>query len=181
MAKSELASSLWCREIEYLAKKMHHIKSMATFSHAPVGIQIRAVVNDSKQSEVTPCLFVCLFWIRNRICLTGSTPEGGPTGSSPSTQATRHPPALLLFMSPIPPFLCHASCIRSVPSPVLLSCTDILPSIWSAPSLSSCPTHIFNPPKYEPFKPHVYTVLLCYNLTQIVTLNRSSPLILNFS
>ena len=41
---------------------------------------------------------------------------------------------------------CHASCIRSVPSPVLLSYTDILPSIWSAPSLSSCPTHIFKTP-----------------------------------
>ena len=101
------------------------------------------------------CLFVCLFWIRNRICPTGSTPDGGPAESSPTTQATRHPRASLLFMSPIPPYLCHASCIRSVPSPVLLSYTDILPSIWSAPSLSSCPTHIFNPHKYEPLKPHI--------------------------
>ena len=73
-------------------------------------------------------MFVCLFWIRNRICPTGSTPEGGPTESSPTTQATRHPRASLLFMSPIPPppYLCHASCLRSVPSPVLLSCTYIL-------------------------------------------------------
>ena len=54
---------------------------------------------------------------------------------------------------------CHASCIRSVPSPVLLSYTDILPSIWSAPSLSSCPTHINNPHTYEPLKP---TYKLCY-------------------
>ena len=54
---------------------------------------------------------------------------------------------------------CHASCIRSVPSPVLLSYTDILPSIWSAPSLSSCPTHIINPHTYEPLKP---TYKLCY-------------------
>ena len=50
---------------------------------------------------------------------------------------------------------CHASCIRSVPSPVLLSYTDILPSIWSAPSLSSCPTHINNPHTYEPLKTHI--------------------------
>ena len=56
---------------------------------------------------------------------------------------------------------CHASCIRSVPSPVLLSYTDILPSIWSAPSLSSCPTHINNPHTYEPLKP---TYKLCYLL-----------------
>ena len=88
-------------------------------------------------------VFVCLFWIR--ICPTGSTPEEGPTESSPTPQATHHPRASLLFMSPIPPYLCHASCIRSVPSPVLLSCTDILPSIWSIPSPSSCPTHILNP------------------------------------
>ena len=38
-------------------------------------------------------MFVCLFWIRNRICPTGSTPDAGPTESSPTTQATRHPRA----------------------------------------------------------------------------------------
>ena len=103
-------------------------------------------------------VFVCLFWIHIRICPTGSTPEGGPTESSPTTQATRHPLASLLFMSPIPPYLCHASCIRSVYPPPS-SCpvhVYILPSIWSAPTLSSCPTHIFNPHKYEPLKPHIY-------------------------
>ena len=61
-------------------------------------------------------IYVCLFWIRS-ICLMGLTPKGGPTESSPTTQATRHPRASLLFMYPIPPYLCHASCIRSVPPP----------------------------------------------------------------
>ena len=82
---------------------------------------------------------VCLFWIFNRICTTGSTPKGGPMEICPTTQATRHPPP----PPPPPPGLvaqhfCHASYIRSVPSPVLLSCTYNPSSIWSVPSLSSC-------------------------------------------
>ena len=67
-------------------------------------------------------MFVCLFWIRNRICPAGSTPEGGPTESSPTTQATRHPRALLLFMFPIPPYL--LSCILHQVSP--LPCPPVL-------------------------------------------------------
>ena len=52
------------------------------------------------------------------------------------------------FMFPIPPYFCHTSCIRSVPSPVLLSSTGILPCFWSVPSLSSFQTHIFKPHMY---------------------------------
>ena len=99
-------------------------------------------MGDSNEAVIV-CLFV-FFWIRNRICPTGSTPEGGPMENSPTTQATRHPRALLLFWHvPYPPIL--MSCILHQVStfPVLLFCTDILPSIWSAPSLSSCPTHIY--------------------------------------
>ena len=66
-----------------------------------------------------PCsllLLLLLFEIRNRIVPTGSTPEGGPTEVSPTTQATRHPRALLLFMFPIPPYL--LSCILHPVSPL---------------------------------------------------------------
>ena len=56
-----------------------------------------------------------LFWIRNLICPTGSTPK-----ISPTTQATRHPQASSLFMFPLPQYFCHASCIRSVPCPPVL-------------------------------------------------------------
>ena len=44
-------------------------------------------------------------------------------------------------------FVMNVSCIRSVPSPVLLSYTYTLLSLWSVSSLSFCPTHIFKPPQ----------------------------------
>ena len=63
--------------------------------------------------------------------------------SSPSNPATRHLRTVMIpFMLPLPSYFCHASCIRSVPSLVLLSCTNILPSIWYVPSLSSV-IHIY--------------------------------------
>ena len=93
--------------------------------------------------------FHCLFEIRNRIFPAGSTPKGGPTEITPTTQATRHPRALPHFLFPLLPYFCHASCIRSVPSPVLLSCTYNLSSLWSVLSLFSCPTHIFKPHRKE--------------------------------
>ena len=68
-------------------------------------------------------MLVCLFWIRSRICPTGSTPKGGPTEITPATQATRQPRALSHFLFPLPPYFCHESCIRSILSPVFLSCT----------------------------------------------------------
>ena len=46
--------------------------------------------------------------LNDRICPTGSTPKGGPTESSPSTQAARHPGPRL-----------SRTFVRSVPSPVL--------------------------------------------------------------
>ena len=111
-------------------------------------------------------VFACLFWICNRIRHTGSTPKREPTKSSPITQATRHPRASLLFMYTIPP-----------PPPILMSCSlhqvSTLPcppvpyryptKYLVCPSLSSRPTHIFNPPlpKYEPLKtPHINCVTL---------------------
>ena len=110
----------------------------------------------------------------------GSTPEGGPTESSPTTQATRHPRASLLFMSPIP----HAYVMH--------------PASGQYPPPSSCPVQISYqvsglPPPCLPVL-HIYltptnmnpsnpTYKLCYfdnsnHLIQIVTLNRSCPLIL---
>ena len=47
-------------------------------------------------------------------------------------------------------FVMNASCIRSVPSPVLLSYTYTLSSLWSVSSLFFCPTHIFKPHRKEP-------------------------------
>ena len=104
--------------------------------------------------------FVCLFGIRNRIFPTGSTTKGGPTEITPTIQATRHPRALSHFLFPSPPppppppYFCHASCIRSVTSPVLPCCTYNLSSLWSVPSLFSCPTHIFKPQRKEPLNTH---------------------------
>ena len=109
------------------------------------------------------CLFVCLFVLDPYPHLSrGVNSRGRTYGEAPL------PPRPLVTPGPrcsscslSPHTYCHASCIRSVPSPVLLSYTDILPSIWSAPSLSSCPTHINNPHTYEPLKP---TYKLCYLL-----------------
>ena len=65
-------------------------------------------------------MFVCLFWIRNRICPTGSISKGGPTENSPTFQDTRYPRALSFFMFPVPPppFVMHPASG--------LSCTYIL-------------------------------------------------------
>ena len=85
---------------------------------------------------------MCLFWIRNRICPVGQLPREDLRRAPlpPRPLVTPGPRCSLCSLSPHT--YCHASCIRSVPSPVILSYTDILPSIWSAPSLSSCPTHV---------------------------------------
>ena len=95
------------------------------------------------------CLFVSLFWMRNRICPTGSTPKGGPMEISPTTQATRHPQSLSFFMFPVLPYFCQPSCIRSVASSVFLSCTYIQVSGLSLPCLPVL--HIYlNPTKMNP-------------------------------
>ena len=89
--------------------------SLVSCDHYPVTKKTVMYPIVTRRLRVTPrftdelaYLFV-LFWIRNRICHAASTPEGGPTESSPSTQATRHPRASLFFMFPIPPYL--LSCI----------------------------------------------------------------------
>ena len=74
-----------------------------------------------------------------------------------------HPRALSHFLFPLPPYFCHASCIRSIPSPVLLSCTYNLSSLWSVPSLFFCPTHIFKPHRKESFNTHQTPHTNCVN------------------
>ena len=106
------------------------------------------------------CLFVCF----------------GP----PTTQATRHPRAgsLVMFLPPPPVLLsCILHQVRTLP--ILLSCTHILPSIWSVPFLSSRHAHIFKPHKYEPLKPQYK---LCYfSLLLPTTLQVNSSITLNIS
>ena len=115
----------------------------------------------------------CMYFLRFRLCPDRSNSHyvaiysfflfvcfGSVTAFVPRGQLLREdlqraplPPKPLVTPGPrcsscslSPHTYCHASCIRSVPSPVILSYTDILPSIWSSPSLSSCPTHIIKPP-----------------------------------
>ena len=94
-----------------------------------------------------------LFEIRNRIVPTGSTPKGGPTEVSPTTQATRHPRALLLFMFPIPPYL--LSCILHPVSPLPRP-----PVLYRYPTkYLVCPLPVFlsykTPHIWTPQKPHI--------------------------
>ena len=110
-------------------------------------------IDESSKMTLQYVCFVCFFCI----CPTGSTPKGGPTESSPTTQATRDPWHYLSFMLPVPPppppppYFCHASCIRSMPSLVLLSCTYILNQV-SGLSLPCFPVvHIYlNPTNMNP-------------------------------
>ena len=109
------------------------------------------------------CYFVCLF-----VCL-GSATAFFPRGQLPkedlrrppsTTQATRHPRALCQCLFPLPhTFVLNASCIRSVPSPVLY--------IYPIESLVCFPVlHIYsNPTEKNPstyFKPHKQTMLIHY-------------------
>ena len=68
------------------------------------------------------CLPLCLFEIRNCIFPTGSTPKGGPTEISPTTQATRHPRGLVSLSVPSPPVLlsCILHQVRTLPCPPVL-------------------------------------------------------------
>ena len=94
------------------------------------------------------CFFVCLFKIHNRIVPTGSTPKGGPTEITLYHPGNSSPPGLVSVSVPSPPLL--MLCILSVPSPVLLSYTYTLSSLWSVSSLFFCPTHIFKLHRKEP-------------------------------
>ena len=93
----------------------------------------------------------------------GQLPKEDLRRSPSTTQATRHPWALSQSLFPLPPYLCHASCIRSVPSPVLLSYTYTLSSLWSVSSLFFCPTHIFKPRRKEPLNKHQTPHTNCVN------------------
>ena len=109
-------------------------------------------------------LFVCLR-SATAFFLRGQLPKEDLRRSPSTTQATRHPRALSQSLFPLPPHFCHASCIRSVPSPVLLSYTYTLSSLWSVSSLFFSPTHIFKPHRKNPstnIKPHIQTVLIHY-------------------
>ena len=122
-------------------------------------------------------MLLLLFEIRNRIVPTGSTPKGGPTEVSPTTQATRHPRALFTSRFPLPPYYCRASCIRSVPTlysrtvhisyqvfGLFLPCLLVL-HIYSTPQKKNPSTNI---------KPHTQTVLIYYFNNR--TINSKAPL-----
>ena len=118
-------------------------------------------------------LLLLLLEIRNRIVPTGSTPEGGPTEVSPTTQATRHPRALFTSLFPLPPYYCHASCIRSVP-PLYIYPTKSLACFFLV-FLSY--TYIQPHKKENPstnLKPHTQTVLIYYINNR--TINSKAPL-----
>ena len=70
-------------------------------------------------------LFVCLFWIRTRICPAGSTPEGGPTEKLPYHPGHLSPPGLVVLHVPYPPIL-----------------IVMHPASGQSPPLSSCPIQI---------------------------------------
>ena len=108
------------------------------------------------------CLFVCLRSV-TALFPRGQLPKEDLRRSLSTTQATRHPRALSQSLFPLPPYFCHASCIRSVPSPVLLSYTYTLSSLWSVSSLFSCPTHIFKPHRKEPLNKHQTPHTNCVN------------------
>ena len=82
-------------------------------------------------------------------CLFGSVTTFVPRGQFPREHLWRAPlpPRPLVTQGldslHVSPSFCHATCIKSVPSPFLLSSTYILASIWSVPVLTSHHTHLF--------------------------------------
>ena len=122
-------------------------------------------------------LLLLLFEIRNRIVPTGSTPEGGPTEVSPTTQATRHPRALFTSLFPLPPYYCHASCIRSVP-PLYSRPVHISYQVFGLFLPCLLVLHIYSTPQKENpstnIKPHTQTVLIYYFNNR--TINSKAPL-----
>ena len=111
--------------------------------------------------------FTCLFvWDPQPHFSHGVNSLGRTYGDDPYHPGHLSPQGLVSLSvppPPPPPYFCHASCIRSVPSPVLLSCTYNLSSLWSVPSLFSCPTHIFKPHRKEPLNTHQTPHTNCVN------------------
>ena len=117
--------------------------------------------------------FVCLRSV-TALFPRGQLPKEDLRRSPSTTQATRHPQALSQSLFPLPPYFCHASCIRSVPSPPasgpyppLSSCPIHIPCRVSGPFLPCFPVlHIYsNPTEKNPstnIKPHIQTVLIHY-------------------
>ena len=95
------------------------------------------------------CLFVCFGYV------TALVPHGQFLQRAPLPPRPLVTPGPRCSSYPLsPPYLCHASSIRSVPFPVLLSCTSILPSRWSVPSSPCLPVlHIY----LTPWNPMYFT------------------------
>ena len=93
----------------------------ATISNYKVGLLYDTIVS----WVWVICLFVCLFWIRTRICPAGSTPEGGPTEKLPYHPGHSSPPGLVVLHVPYPPIL-----------------IVMHPASGQSPPLSSCPIQI---------------------------------------
>ena len=108
--------------------------------------------------------YVCLFVLDPQPHLShGVNSQGRTYRNYPNHPGHSSPPCLVSLPVPSPPYFCHASCIRSVPSPVIMSCTYNLSSLWFVPSLFSCPTHIFKPHRKEPLNTHQTPHTNCVN------------------
>ena len=121
------------------------------------------------QDRIFPIgLQMCLFVLDQQPHLShGVNAQGRTYGDHPYHPArslVSRPLSHVLFPPPPPPppYFCHASCIRSVPSPVLLSCTYIFRRPILTKSLV-CPFLVFPS----------YTYIL--NSTQNEPLNSSNP------
>ena len=93
----------------------------------------------------------------------GVNPQGKTYGELPYHPGHSSLPRLVSRHVPCPPYFCHASCIRSVPSPVNLSCTYNLS--FTGLSLPCLPViHIYlNPTHINPsiiINTYIYTLLL---------------------
>ena len=112
------------------------------------------------------CLFVCLF-----VCF-GVVTVFVPLGQLPREDLRRSPLPPRPLVNPGPHLSSyslspHTFVMHPVSGPCNppLSCTYNLSSIWSVPSLFSCPTHIFETHKKEPLNKHQNPHTNCVNLS----------------
>ena len=107
------------------------------------------LISVSKLHCAKNCLFVCLFWDPQPHFSRGVNSQRRTYGDHPLPPrplVTPWPCVSVCSLSPHT-FVLNASCLRSVPSPVLLSYTYTLSSLWSV-SLSY--TYIQTPQKRTP-------------------------------